>query len=109
MSTSPPSPSWQRVASILWFPVFFAIALPVTFEVVYHQPKPRHVSIAVVGSTNQVGLVANELDHVSPGGFEVRRIASRAAASDAVRDRKVAAAYAGGGAPAVYVAQAAAP
>jgi hypothetical protein len=109
MSASPPHLPWQRVASILWFPVFFAVALPLTFEVVYHQPRPRHVSIAVVGGTSRVRLVANELNHISPGGFEVRRLASPAAASDAVRDRKVAAAYAGGSAPTVYLAQAAAP
>jgi hypothetical protein len=36
MSAPQADMSWRRVASILWFPVVFAIALPVTFEAAYH-------------------------------------------------------------------------
>ena len=35
MSTAQPQMTWRRIASILWFPVVFAVALPVTFEVVH--------------------------------------------------------------------------
>jgi hypothetical protein len=49
MSTPQPPMPRRRIASILWFPIFFAIALPVTFEVAYHQPQPHNVPIAVVG------------------------------------------------------------
>jgi hypothetical protein len=51
----------QRIPSILWFPIFFAIALPVTFEAAYHQPQPHNVPIAVVGQASQVHLVTDEL------------------------------------------------
>jgi hypothetical protein len=35
----------QRVASVLWFPVFFAIALPLTFQFVYnHAPRTTYQS-----------------------------------------------------------------
>jgi hypothetical protein len=98
---------WQRVASILWFPVVFAIALPVTFEAAYHQPAPHNVPIAVVGSPDQVRLVNDELDHVRPSGFEVRRSPSAATATAAVRDRTAAAAYVAGSTGTVYVARAA--
>ena len=90
--------SWQRVVSILWFPVFFAIVLPVTLEVAFHQPTPHHMSIAVVDSTDQVRLVTSELDRVRPGGFEVRQSPSAVAATTAVRDRTAATAYVATGA-----------
>jgi hypothetical protein len=110
MST-PQSPAnrW-RIASILWFPIFFAIALPVALEVAFHQPQPHHVPIAVVGDASQVRLVTDELHGVNAGGFAVRPLPSAAAATAAVRDREVAAAYVeDGSAATVYLARAAAP
>ncbi len=109
MSTSQPHMTWRRAVSILWFPVFFAIVLPVAFEVVYHQPKPHNMPIAVVGGAGQVRLVTNELSGVDASGFEVRDMRSAAAATAAVANRKVAAAYVGGRVPSLYVARSAAP
>jgi hypothetical protein len=104
-----PHIGWTRIASILWFPVFFAIALPITFEAVYHDPKPRHVPIAVVGTANQVQRLEGALRHGDPGGCDVRPIAPAAAAAAAVTERKVAATYVVGAVPTLYVARAAAP
>jgi hypothetical protein len=110
MSSSPPPATWRRIVSILWFPLFFAIALPVTFEAVYHQPQPHNVPIAVVGTARQVSLTTGELHHVDPGGFDVRPLPSAAAAAAAVRGRRAAAAYVDRGPVAtVYLARAAAP
>src|ERR1700739_2589112 len=102
--------TWRRIASTLWFPAFFAVVLPVTFQVVYHQPEPHKVPIGVVGSAGQVRAVASRVERVRANGFEVRELGSLAAATTAVRDRRVAAAYVGG-APtaAVYLARAASP
>jgi hypothetical protein len=96
-----------RVASILWFPVFFAIVLPLTFQLAFHQPTPHKMPIAAVGTTDQVSLVTSGLDRVRPGGFEVRRSPSAATATAAVRDRTAAAAYVAGSTGTVYVARAA--
>lgn len=110
MSTPQPPMSRRRIASILWFPIFFAIALPVSFEVAFHQPQPHGVPIAVVGQASQVSQVTDELHGVNAGGFRVRQLPSAAAATAAVRDREVAAAYVDDGSAAtVYVARAAAP
>jgi hypothetical protein len=106
---SVPHTTWRRAASILWFPVFFAIALPIAFEVVYHQPEPHDIPIAVVGNARQVGLVTNALRRVEAGGFDVRTLPSTAAATKAVADRKDAAAYVGDSAATLYLARAAAP
>jgi hypothetical protein len=109
MSTAQPPMPRRRIASILWFPIFFAIALPVTFEAAYHQPQPHNVPIAVVGQASQVHLVTDELRGIDAGGFAVRQWPSAAAATAAVRDREVAAAYVSDGPAAVYLARAAAP
>jgi hypothetical protein len=99
----------RRTASVLWFPVLFAIALPVIFELAFHSPQPHEVPIAVVGSPRQVEFVVNELRAVSSGGFDVEHMPSRAAASAAVRNRQVTAAYvdARASSPELYVARAA--
>ena len=99
--------AWRKAAAVLWFPVFFAIALPLTFQTAFHQPTPNNEPIAVVGSSNQVRLVGNKLGRVQPSGFDVRQSRSVPAATEAVRDRKVAAAYAAGAADTLYLARAA--
>jgi hypothetical protein len=104
-----PQPLRRKIASILWFPIFFAIALPVTLGVAFHQPQPDHVPIVVAGTVGQVHLLTGELRAVDAGGFQVHPLPS-AAATAAVRDRKVAAAYVErGSAATVYLARAAAP
>jgi hypothetical protein len=107
MSAPEPPMPWRRVASILWFPVFFAIALPLTFETAFHQPTPHKMPIAVVGSPDQVRLVNGELDRVRAGGFEVRQSPSAAAATAAVRGRTDAAAFVASSTGVIYVARAA--
>lgn len=109
MSIPQPPMRRRRIASILWFPIFFAIALPVTFEVAYHQPQPHNLPIAIVGRASQVHLVTDELRGVDASGFAVRQWPSAAAATAAVRDREVAAAYVSDGPAAMYLARAAAP
>jgi hypothetical protein len=93
----------------MWFPLLFAIGLPVIFELAFHAPQPHKVPIAVVASTSQVEVISRELHAVSSGGFDVEQLPSRAAAITAVRDRHVAAAYinASPSIPHLYVARAA--
>ena len=68
MSTAQPPMPRRRIASILWFPIFFAIALPVTFEVAYHQPQPRRLILppAPAGPARARRTV---LSRWSPGAF----------------------------------------
>jgi len=83
----------HRIASVFWFPVLFAIALPVIFELAFHAPQPHAVPIAVVGAQSEVQQVRQDLLALSSGGFQVRTVSSRAAALVAVRERQVDAAY----------------
>src|SRR5579872_1478032 len=101
------SVAWSKDASILWFPVFFAIALPLCFLIGLHRPLPHNEQIAFVGSAKQEGAVTGALHHLQTGGFDVRQFPSAAAAIAAVRDRRDAAAYVDGSVPTVYLARAA--
>jgi ABC-2 family transporter protein len=85
--------SAREAASVLWFPVLFAIALPFVFLLAFHAPQPHQVPIAVVGRSGQVQAVSRELHAVNSGGFNVRHLPSRSSAMAAVRNRDVAAAY----------------
>lgn len=96
----------RRAASVMWFPVLFAVALPVIFQLAFHAPDPHEVPIGVVGSANQVQAVRQELTHISSAGFDVERLTTHAAIS-AVRGRELAAAYVTGSRPLLYVARAA--
>jgi ABC-2 family transporter len=108
MSASFPLATGRRIASVIWFPFLFAIALPLIFQLAFHAPQPHHVPIAVVGSTRQVESVVRELHAVRSGGFEVEQARSQAEAIAAVRDRQVAAAYVATlqPSPVLYVARA---
>src|ERR1700761_8100225 len=92
MSSSTPLATGRHIASILWFPFLFGIALPLIFELAFHAPQPHQVPIAVVGSASQVETMSKELHAVNSGGFRVEPDPSGTAAVSAVRDRDVAAA-----------------
>jgi len=108
MSTSQSQTSWRIALSVLWYPVAFAILLPVAFLVAFHQPTPHNVPIAVVGMADQVRVVTKQLHRINGSGFVVQHSASAAAAAAAVRRREVAAAYLPNASTAsVYLARAA--
>jgi hypothetical protein len=109
MTASTPLAAGRHIASILWFPFLFAIALPLIFELAFHAPQPHRVPIAVIGTARQVESMSKELHAVNSGGFRVERARSEAAAESAVRDRDVAAAYleTSPSHPVLYVAKAA--
>jgi hypothetical protein len=93
MSACTPLAVGRHIASILWFPFLFAIALPLIFELAFHAPQPHQVPIAVVGDVGQAEAISKELHAVNAGGFRVELARSEAAAVSAVRDRDVAAGY----------------
>ncbi|HEY2651080.1 MAG TPA: hypothetical protein VGI50_04095 [Solirubrobacteraceae bacterium] len=107
MNSVQPQMTWRRAVSILWFPIFFAVVLPVAFQVSYEQQTPHRMEIAAVGNANRIGLLSAQLHRVSANGFEIRRLDSLSTATAEVRERKVDAAYAAGVTGTVYVARAA--
>jgi hypothetical protein len=96
----------RRIPSIMWFPVLFAVALPVIFQLAFHAPDPHEVPIGVVGSASQVQFVRQQLTDISSAGFRVQRLTNHAALSE-VRGREVAAVFVAQSSPVLYVARAA--
>ncbi|MFK0282607.1 ABC transporter permease [Streptomyces sp. NPDC090499] len=78
-------------------PVAVVLIIGSTFVSVYlaafHAPKPHHLPVAVVGTTQQYGYAAAGLEKGIPGGFDVKWYSHEADARAAVEDRKVYAAY----------------
>ncbi len=107
MSTATPQLTWRRAVSILWFPIAFAVVLPVAWQVAYKAGQPHKIAIAGVGNATQVSALTDELRRVNANGFVVSKVGSAATAAAAVRDRTVDAAYVAGATGMVYVARAA--
>ncbi|MFG2725650.1 ABC transporter permease [Streptomyces canus] len=78
-------------------PVVIVLVIGSIFVSVYlaafHAPKPHHLPVAVVGTAQQTGQIADGLERSMPGGFAVKRYADESAARHAVQDRTVYAAY----------------
>jgi ABC-type multidrug transport system permease subunit len=99
-----PQPSFKRVASILWFPFFLAVAMSLLFVAPLAHPAPHNMRIGVVGTG--ASELQSTLDKAQPGGFIVESLSSTNAES-AVRENHVAAAITTGTKPQVLVASSA--
>jgi hypothetical protein len=108
LSATKVHPAQRSALSFLWFPVLFAIVLPITLLTAFHRQNPHHMPIAAVGTSSQLRTLAVELEHINPTGFRVIPTASPSTAAAEVRNRSVAAAYvAGSPSASLYVATAA--
>ena len=86
-------PAWRKAEAVLWFPVLFAVALPLAFLVAFRQPRPHDVTVAVVGNEQAEASLRADLRADDVGGLSVRGFPTTASATAAVRDRRVDAAY----------------
>jgi len=105
MHSTGPQPTARRVASLLWFPFFFAAAFSLMSLFAFHHPEPHDMQIGVVGSsTASIAETAAALDRVAANGFVVTAVATAEAGRSAVEDGDVAAVIDGS---TVYVSTAA--
>ncbi|MFC5728119.1 MULTISPECIES: ABC transporter permease [Nocardioides] len=105
MHTPAPQPTARRVASLLWFPFFFAAAFGLIGLYTFHQPAPHDMRVVVTPATD-VRSVTSGLARVEDDGFVVETVASTAAARELVEKAQVAAAIDG---QQVYLSSAASP
>ncbi|WP_225636637.1 carboxypeptidase-like regulatory domain-containing protein [Streptomyces solaniscabiei] len=103
MPASTPQPTFGRVASILWFPFFLAVAMSALFVAPLAHPAPHDMRIGIAGDQHQAAELQTQLDHAVAGGFQVVPLTETNVA-DAVRDDDVAAAVLPGTDPVVLVA-----
>lgn len=58
-----------------------------------HAPEPNDVELGVVGAPEQVSPVEQGIDSAAPGAFDISTYPSGEAASEAIRDRQITAAF----------------
>jgi hypothetical protein len=72
-----------------------------------HEPKPHDLPVAIIGSPQEVGALARQLERSAPGAYEVRAYSSPVKARTAILHRKVYGAFEAGPRPSLLVAGAA--
>ncbi|MEU6844876.1 carboxypeptidase regulatory-like domain-containing protein [Streptomyces sp. NPDC046716] len=97
----------KALAEAAWFPAVLFLGIVFFFAPALHAPGPHHVKVAVAGGADAAARVDAALEARYPGGFDVRPVADRKRARQAVLDRDAFAGYAADGArPVLYVAKA---
>ena len=73
-------------------PVGVVLTIGLIFVTVYlsafHAPRPHHLPVAAVGTTQQARTLTASLDHHIPGGFTVTRRTNDRQARDAIEHRR---------------------
>ncbi|SFE11741.1 Carboxypeptidase regulatory-like domain-containing protein [Actinopolyspora alba] len=82
----------RKLASTLWFPMFFVVGFMVFYLIPFHAPAPHNVPVAVVGEQAAAGIEVSFGNSV-PDGYDISAVSSEQAARRAVLDRDVVAAY----------------
>jgi hypothetical protein len=84
----------MRVAvAAMLVPLFFAIGFATCIIGTYHQPHPNNIKVAVVGPPAQTAPVQAAIQHAGGSAFRVSQVATVDAATQAVRDRDLVAAF----------------
>ncbi len=73
-------------------PVGVVLTIGLIFVTVYlsafHAPRPHHLPVAAVGTSQQARTLTASLDHNIPGGFTVTRMTNDRQARDAIEHRR---------------------
>ncbi|WP_235948943.1 ABC transporter permease [Candidatus Frankia alpina] len=92
------SPPVQMIGLQLWLPLVFVIAFCLCYINAFHQPSPKDIKVAVVGTGPAAVTLADRLEGTSNGMLSVSVASSVDAARGDVRDGDLAAAFTPGAA-----------
>ncbi|KJE23485.1 ABC-2 family transporter protein [Frankia torreyi] len=92
------SPPVQMIGLQLWLPLVFVIAFCLCYINAFHQPTPKDIKVAVVGTGPAAATLADRLEGTSNGMLSVSMAGSVDAARSDVRDGDLAAAFTPGAA-----------
>jgi hypothetical protein len=91
---SPEQREQTRLAvGALLIPVFFVTLFALCIIGAYHEPHPNHIKIGVVGPAAQTAPLRSGIQKAAGPAFEIRQVATVAAAVDAVHERDLNAAF----------------
>jgi hypothetical protein len=74
-------------------PLFFAVAFAACIIGSYHRPHPNDIKVAVVGPAARTAPLRAKLQQGAGGAFDIRQVSTVAAATHAVRERDLNAAF----------------
>lgn len=83
----------RLAVAVMLVPLFFAVGFALCIIGTYHQPHPHDVKIAVVGPAAQTAPLRAALQQAGGSAFSVSQVTTVAAATDAVRQRDLVAAF----------------
>lgn len=82
----------RKLASALWFPMFFIVGFMLCYLLPFHSPQPHDVPVTVVGQQAATQFDA-QVGQAMPGGFDVTAVPDEQTARDSITDRDAVAAY----------------
>ncbi|GID90782.1 hypothetical protein ACFQFC_36555 [Amorphoplanes digitatis] len=94
--TNPPSGTWRAVGHValhLVTPLLMCLGMGLAYLSAFDKPHPRHLNVAVVGADEPARALAARIRQRAGDAFDVRTVASRDAAADALRDRTLVGAF----------------
>ncbi|CAM5624663.1 membrane protein [Streptomyces spiroverticillatus] len=111
MSASPTGQSGtgaqlRHVLGHLLTPLLMCIGMGLAYLGAFHAPEPHHLRVDVVGSGPSAQVLAQTLHDKGNGALDVRTVADRAIAQQALKDREIYGAYVPGAKPELLVASA---
>ena len=77
----------------LLIPIFFVIGFATCIMGAYHKPHPNHIKLGVVGPASQTAPLRAKLEQTAGSAFNLSEVGSVADAVDAVRHRRLNAAF----------------
>ncbi|WP_158862079.1 hypothetical protein [Leifsonia sp. AG29] len=90
----PPAAFWKALGSHLLIPLFLAAGMALAYLGAFHAPQPSNIPVAIVGQGPAADVFAQTLNDKAPDKLDVTTVATLDAARAAVKDQRIAAAYA---------------
>ncbi|MFJ8624702.1 hypothetical protein ACIRD3_17905 [Kitasatospora sp. NPDC093550] len=88
-----PGHSLKHLAVHLITPLLMCLGMALAYQGAFHQPEPRHLEVAVVGTTPQAHGLAQAIRQKAGDALDVRILDDRAAAERQLRDRDLVGAF----------------
>ncbi|MEU9076051.1 hypothetical protein [Kitasatospora sp. NPDC048538] len=92
---APPTPghALKHLATHLITPLLMCLGMALAYQGAFHQPEPRHLAVAVVGTDAQAQGLARAVRAEAGDALDVRTLPDRAAAEQQLRDRTLVGAF----------------
>ncbi|WP_307785108.1 hypothetical protein [Frigoribacterium sp. CFBP 13605] len=104
----PDAAAWRSLGLHVLIPLFLATGMALAYLGAFGHPTPHHVPVAVVGSSAQSEVFAQQLNDADPDALDVRTVADADAARRLITDREISGAFEVGATDAtLYVSSAA--